>query len=140
MLTFKVPGIPEAKLRHRTRVVPARGGARAFATSYPDPKTVSYEAKIAECARLAGVPRLEGAVFMHVIAVYPCRKKTKRPVPREPKTTKPDFDNIAKVVADALIGIAYDDDSVVFDAHQTKWYGATGELPHIEIRLETRPQ
>lgn len=135
MISFTVPGIPEGKGRHRTRVMRSKSGA-AFARQYADPRTVTYEAKVADSARLAGVQRIEGPVVLHVVAVYPSRKKTKRVQEREPKTTKPDGDNILKAIADALIGVAYDDDAVVTSATVEKHYGATGELPHVEVRLE----
>ena len=37
-------------------------------------------------------------------------------------TVKPDFDNIGKLVADALNGIAYDDDKCIVDAVVRKFY------------------
>lgn len=39
-------------------------------------------------------------------------------------TTKPDFDNLAKGVSDALNGIAWDDDAQVVDAFTRKRYDA----------------
>ena len=37
-------------------------------------------------------------------------------------TVKPDWDNIGKLVADALNGIAYDDDKCIVDAMVRKFY------------------
>lgn len=37
-------------------------------------------------------------------------------------TVKPDYDNIAKLVSDALNGIAFDDDRCIVDAMQRKFY------------------
>jgi Holliday junction resolvase RusA-like endonuclease len=41
---------------------------------------------------------------------------------------KPDCDNIAKIVCDALNGIAYKDDSQIFDVKISKVYGVDEKL------------
>lgn len=41
---------------------------------------------------------------------------------------KPDCDNIAKAILDALNGVAYDDDKQVVRLHVEKEYGATGSV------------
>lgn len=46
---------------------------------------------------------------------------------------KPDCDNIAKIVLDALNGLAYDDDSQVTDLEVHKFYGDIGD---VFVRLE----
>lgn len=46
---------------------------------------------------------------------------------------KSDWDNIGKLVCDALNGVAYDDDKCVCDARVVKLYG---EVPHLRVRLE----
>lgn len=40
-------------------------------------------------------------------------------------TVKPDWDNLGKLVSDALNGVAYDDDKYVVDAVVRKFYSAT---------------
>lgn len=47
-------------------------------------------------------------------------------------TVKPDWDNIGKLVADALNGVAYDDDKYIVDAQVRKFYS---EQPRTEIVL-----
>jgi Holliday junction resolvase RusA-like endonuclease len=47
-------------------------------------------------------------------------------------TKKPDCDNMAKIVLDALNGIAFDDDSQITDLIVHKQYG---ESPNVEIEL-----
>ena len=49
-------------------------------------------------------------------------------------TVKPDWDNIGKLVADALNGVAYDDDKSIVDARVIKLYA---EKPGIEIYLQS---
>lgn len=50
-------------------------------------------------------------------------------------TKKPDGDNILKLVADALNGVAYYDDSQIIDMHIDKLYAAQ---PRIHIILEEK--
>ncbi|MFA6167773.1 MAG: RusA family crossover junction endodeoxyribonuclease [Gemmatimonadaceae bacterium] len=43
-------------------------------------------------------------------------------------TSKPDADNVLKLVKDALNMVAYTDDSAIYDAHVMKCYGDTAGL------------
>lgn len=47
-------------------------------------------------------------------------------------TTKPDIDNLAKCVLDALNGIAYRDDNQVVRLESSKFYGDPATLISIE--------
>ncbi len=49
-------------------------------------------------------------------------------------TVKPDWDNIGKLVADALNGIAYDDDKCIVDARVQKFYS---ESPRVQVTLQS---
>ena len=81
---------------------------------------------------------VEGAV--RITAVFTCRRpankiwKTKD-MPPYPKTTRPDVDNYAKCVLDALNGLAYRDDSQVVDLHVVKWVAAGNESPNTVILI-----
>ena len=46
---------------------------------------------------------------------------------------KPDFDNIGKIIADSLNGIAYADDSCIVEATISKFYDI---YPRTEITIE----
>ena len=48
-------------------------------------------------------------------------------------TVKPDFDNIGKLIADALNGVAYDDDKCIVDAQVRKFYS---DNPRTEVILQ----
>ena len=48
-------------------------------------------------------------------------------------TKKPDFDNIQKIICDALNGVAYHDDSQIVKADIEKVYSTT---PHVEVNVE----
>ena len=45
----------------------------------------------------------------------------------------PDWDNIGKIVTDALNGLAYEDDKQIVDAHVIKLYS---DQPRVEVELE----
>lgn len=51
-------------------------------------------------------------------------------------TVKPDWDNIGKLVADALNGIAYDDDKNIVDAKVSKYYS---DHPRTEVVIYGYP-
>ena len=46
---------------------------------------------------------------------------------------RPDWDNVGKIVTDALNGVAYDDDSQIVSASVEKYYS---EEPRTEIKIE----
>lgn len=50
-------------------------------------------------------------------------------------TVKPDWDNIGKLVTDALNGLAYADDKQVCYAAVSKLY-ATDDIPRVEIEIQ----
>ena len=58
-------------------------------------------------------PMLTGPVRVEVLVFAPLPKKRPKRVVREPYTVKPDADNVAKQVLDALNGLAYADDAAV---------------------------
>ena len=47
-------------------------------------------------------------------------------------TKKPDFDNIQKIICDALNGVAYHDDSQIVKADIEKVYST---MPHVEVNV-----
>lgn len=58
-------------------------------------------------------PMLDGPVRVEVLVFAPLPKTRPKRVAREPYTVKPDADNVAKQVLDALNGLAYADDAAV---------------------------
>lgn len=54
---------------------------------------------------------------------------------KHPAVCKPDGDNIQKVVADALNGIAWLDDKQVADWRCEKWFAPPGTTPWLSIRI-----
>ena len=130
MLTFYVNGEPVAQPRHR---IASRG---RFATAYIPKSHAIHAWKWAieeearrEAERIGWVP-LKGeplAVVMWFYFRQPKSNNTRHHVQR------PDLDNLAKAVLDALHGIAFLDDACVVDLRlQKEWANQSGL--EVEVR------
>ena len=123
VLQFTISGKPTAKGR------PRLSGYGA----YTPKKTADYERQIraAYAARCAGRRFPPGTPITARFTAYfsvpdSCSKRDKARLPGLPYTKKPDFDNLAKIVCDALNGIAYDDDSRIYLSTTEKRYAPDG--------------
>ena len=131
---FMVPGEPVGKGRPR---VVRRGG---FTQTYTPEKTASYENLVKlEFQRQGGRMLKDGPVFLSIQAWYGIPKSVSKRK-REAMmgglirpTRKPDCDNVAKVIADALNGLAWRDDSQVVSLLVVKRFG---EEPGVEVTIE----
>lgn len=130
---FHVPGKPQGKARARTFYSPQAGRS----VSVTPENTVLYENLIKDrylqqangCYMEAGIP-----VTLRIVARFlppkSVSKKRKSDMleGRELPLKKPDMDNIVKVVADALNGIAYRDDTQIVYVIAKKAYSAVEGL------------
>lgn len=125
---FVILGEPAGKGRHRT----ANRGK--YSVQYPDEKTVMYENLVkTEYRRQCNDYKFDPDVPIdcRIYAYYSIPKSTSkkkrdlmlRGLIRPMK--KPDWDNIGKVICDALNKIAYNDDAQVADAMVRKFYSDT---------------
>lgn len=135
MTVITVPGEPIARPRQRVGVM--NGKARTFTDSkHP---VHAFKAAIRLAWQASGGATIHGPVTMNIEAVFP-RPKDKcwksKPMPSYPHTSKPDFDNLGKAVADALNDLAYKDDSQVFIATVTKRVAAGDEQPRTVIEVK----
>ena len=136
-LTIAIPGEPVAQARPRIAVI--AGKPRAY-----DPKASrDWKATAQQHARdqmaRAGASVFTGPVRVSISFVFTRPQTTYRkrePRGREPKVTKPDADNLAKAVLDALNGVAWLDDRQVYELHLIKLVGAQDEAPitGVEVR------
>jgi len=115
---FTIPGQPVAKQR------PRKGALGQF---YTPARTMRYEKDVAAAYLAAGGPKHPdyiGPVEMSITLTrpYPTSwpKWRRNPIAA---TAKPDVDNLAKSVADALNGIAYHDDAQVAYLSVSKEWG-----------------
>ena len=103
-------------------------------------KQRSYEAQVVDSFFRAeqGERFFDGPISVHIAAVFalPKSKERKRdPVPEQWHTSKPDADNIAKSILDALNGIAFKDDSQVARLTVFKWTAAQGEPARVDVEI-----
>ena len=131
IIRITVPGQPQGKGRAR---VCLRGG---YARAYTPDNTVAYEnlIKLAYGERGISVMPVELAVTAYYcIPKYFSKKKRNEALSGHVRPqTKPDIDNVVKVVCDALNKVAYNDDTQVVKIVAEKYYGETPGLV-IEIK------
>ena len=140
-IEFFVPGKPQGKARARTVRMP-----NGFTRSFTPDKTVLYENLIKSCF-MEAESHLEDRVFfssgtavlMELTAYFapPASQSLKKQRMMlsgliQP-LKKPDMDNIVKVVADALNGLAYHDDTQICCLGATKVYSREEGL-QVRIR------
>jgi Holliday junction resolvase RusA-like endonuclease len=132
--SFVIPGDPMGQQRPRFK----RMGN--FVKTYDPPESKEYKAKVIQVARAAGVRQMIGPVRLDINAYLPRPKRLWRKldpsgaIPVESAT--PDWDNIGKIISDALSkGLAYADDSQVWHGTVRKWYHAKDGLPRVEVSI-----
>jgi Holliday junction resolvase RusA-like endonuclease len=127
-LAFRIPGPPTGKAR-------ARSGQGHH---YTPPATRAYEAKVRALFRAAypdhnpiaaGIP-----VSLTIVAEFTKARTSRLQAP----TGKPDWDNLAKIISDALNGLAWHDDAQITDARVIKRF-ADREGVDVLIEWESHP-
>lgn len=128
IIQFTVMGTPKGKAR--PRFVRTCKGVRTYTPKQTE--TYQNEVAVAYMQSCKGA-KLNGPIWANITAYYAMPKST----PKSKRSDmvwydkKPDVDNIAKAVMDALNGIAYDDDKQITSLIIDKRYGA----PHIEVTM-----
>ena len=129
-----IPGTPVAQPRHR---VSARGG---FARTYlPNKHPVhAYKRAVHEAAVAAGLPVFSGPVDVEIAAVFSMpkswSKKKRDALACDLHAQKPDADNIAKSILDALSAFWRDDAQVAVLRVRKMWSVSWHAGTHIRIR------
>ena len=128
--TFTVAGAPQGKARPRV----TRHGA------YTPQKTKDYEMQVcgAYMMQCGGAMFPDLPLYVTIWAYFPIPKSASK-AKREKMlngeirpTVKPDFDNIAKAICDALNKEAYHDDSQIVRAYVFKYYS---DNPRVEVQI-----
>ena len=138
MTYFEVPGHPAGKARARTFYHKQAGRVVSMTPN----ETVLYE-NLIKTSFLAAESKQtffdKEPLEMFITAYFPIPKsmsKKDRRLIKEKKlfpTKKPDFDNIAKVISDALNGVAYHDDTQIVKAEIRKVY--TEHEPKLAVSI-----
>lgn len=138
-----IPGQPQGKARARTFYNPRLGKHQSVTPG----KTVLYENLIKTCYLRAheGECYDEGQPLNVIIRAYyevpkSTSKKDRIKIQKHElyPTKKPDADNIAKVVCDALNGMAYKDDKQIVNMTVIKRYAEEGQEPHVDVTIMPR--
>lgn len=133
---FFVPGPPQGKAR--PRVVRRKDGR---SMTYTPDKTVKYEGLVQrEYIAQSGGYRFgpDTPLSVLITAVFSVPKSTSKKQKAEMlsgiifPTKKPDLDNIAKIICDALNGFAYADDSHIVNLMINKEHG---ENPGVHVSI-----
>jgi len=123
---FTIHGNPVGKARPRATTI------NGMARMYTPKKTANYETLVVMAYTQAGGIKHEGPLAMCVTATFEMplswSMKKRREHDGKPCTKKPDGDNVLKIVADALNGIAYHDDASIVDAYVSKRWGQDGSV------------
>ena len=148
-ITFEVPGTPVAKGRPR------------FSTRshhvYTPSKTRAHEKLIRGIALVEmnrrNLQPFSGAVSLSICAIFAPPKswpKWKRELALQGDlhhTTKPDLDNVEKLIIDGLTGIVIEDDAQIIDGRTKKLYSATPitwvtvtQVPGSHSQTKKKPQ
>ena len=132
MIKFTIDGEAVGKGRPRFSTKP-------YPHTYTPKETERYEeqVRLAFKSQLRGQQPFTGAVGMDITVCVGLPRVSKKKqammlageiVPAK----KPDADNIAKIIMDALSGLAYEDDKQVTTLVISKHYEMT---PHVEVRM-----
>lgn len=125
---FSVPGSITAMGRPRF--------VRKTGIAFTPPKSRDYCAVVRDFAKQAmnGTPPFDGACRVRIDARYlwPSSWSAKRRQRELYKASKPDFDNIAKAIADACNRIVFTDDARVADIRVVKVYS---EMPGLFVEV-----
>jgi Holliday junction resolvase RusA-like endonuclease len=138
-ITIVVPTVPVAQPRQRHRVI--QSGGRQFAHNYTPSKHPVQQFKsdlrlawLKEANHHYGDKPITAAIL--IVFPRPASKTRKRgDNPRLLHTSKPDAENVAKAVLDALTGLAWNDDKQVCDLLIRKRIAAANESAHVVLTI-----
>lgn len=134
-MTITIPGVPMSQPRQRHRVVEAHG--KTFSQNYTPAKAPVNDYK-ATIRNLYTGPLLSGPLSVSIELFFPRPKalqwKTREWV-RTWHTTKPDAENVAKAILDALTHLAWLDDKQVCQLTVMKFVCGR-EAPRTVVRIQ----
>jgi Holliday junction resolvase RusA-like endonuclease len=134
MVEIYLAGQPRGKGR------PRFGKRGNFVSVWTDPKTMAAEKALGDAGKRAmkGEPPREGPMSVSIVAAmeipqsWPKKRRAAAIAGELHPTGKPDFDNMAKIVGDALNGIAWLDDAQIVACTFVKFYSLT---PGLTIKV-----
>lgn len=144
-MKFKIPGEPQGKARARTYM-----DARTRRMKSITPRGTKLYENLVKMNYLEAAEKQEFKGFfnkepieINILAIYPIPASKSKKIKREMEfgnilpTKKPDADNIAKAICDALNEIAYHDDAQICRLSVSKRYQAVeGSTPYTVVEVE----
>lgn len=132
MVTFTIKGQPMGKQRPKFSTY---GG---FVKTYTPKETVNYETLVKMSyygLQYFGDEPLKVTIkaYYQIPKSYSKKKRLMAINGELRPITKPDCDNIAKIICDALNSVAYDDDKQIVELVVQKYYA---EEPRTEVTIE----
>jgi Holliday junction resolvase RusA-like endonuclease len=140
-LTFTIRALPIAQPRQRVRVVRTKVG-RTFAQNYTptrDPVNAFKASLQQAAAEVFPGPLLDRPLAGELLFVFPRPANLvwkKRAMPRQWHGKRPDAENVAKAVMDALTNVVWKDDAQVAQLLLRKVYAAGEEAPSVTVSVE----
>ena len=133
-VTFVIAGQPMGKARHRSMVLP-----NGMIHNYNSKANQDYEKLVAaeykkQCSNIYFTGELEVVINAYFnIPKSWSKKKQEQAIEGEIRPqTKPDLDNISKIILDSLNNVAFDDDKQITDLHIHKHYS---DEPRVEVTI-----
>jgi Holliday junction resolvase RusA-like endonuclease len=129
-LEFVIPGVPMAWARAGSN------GSQRFTAAQQ--RAYKRAAGLLAKRAMGGRELFTGPVAIALTAVFePPASWTKKAraaalAGEAVPVVKPDWDNLGKIVSDAMNGVVYKDDAQIFDAHVGKRYG---EMARVEVAV-----
>ena len=132
IINFVIDGEPVGKGRPKFTT---RG---RYPVAYTPEKTRVYENHVRNCYEDYNGVMLSGALRVEITGYFPIPKSASKKQKalmlsnQIRHTKKIDADNMAKIVMDALNGVAYEDDKQVCELYVKKMYS---DVPRVEVIL-----
>ena len=138
-MEYKFNVIGKIQPKQRPRFV-RRG---AYIQTYTPQATLDYQKLVADSYLMeyGNMQPLTGALIVEIGAFFNVpksySKKRKKELYGKPNTQhNGDIDNVAKSILDGLNGVAWDDDTIVYDLHISKYYTWSDEDPErVEVKI-----
>lgn len=136
---FEVPGDPQGKGRHRSRIATNKAG-KSFVANYTPEKTANYESLVSLSASQAMAGRrptnnpcaVTIDVYCKVPVSWSAVKLARAVAGSVLPTGRPDLDNIEKSILDGMNAVVFRDDALVCDVVKRKRYA---ERARVEVAV-----
>ena len=135
-ISLKVYGEPIAQPRHKVGVL--HGKARTYLPKSDPVHQFKHDLKMAAACEFMEAELVNCPISLKCLFLMSRPQRLiwkKRPMVREPHTSRPDTDNLIKAVKDALTGVVYRDDSLIWSEEIQKMYAAGDERPQTVVTL-----